>query len=86
MCGLSTAKINNNGGVNINKYLAYLALCNSATDPWDDFDINKTIVVADMETKVNCVVDFIDEKNYEIKRKNDGGSDHAYGRLRNDSP
>ncbi|MGZ7444939.1 RNA dependent RNA polymerase [Paenibacillus sp. TH7-28] len=69
MCGLSTANINKNGGVNINKYLAYLALCNSATDPWDEFDINKTIVVDDMETKVKCVVDFIDDKNYKIERK-----------------
>ena len=32
-------KINEQGGVNINKYLAYLALCNSATTLWKDFDI-----------------------------------------------
>ena len=35
MCGLTVEKINECGGININKYLAYLALCNSATDPWD---------------------------------------------------
>ena len=31
-CGLSIEDINRHGGININKYLAYLALCNSATD------------------------------------------------------
>lgn len=57
------------GGVNINKYLAYLALCNSATEHWTDFNINKAIVVDDMETPVRSVVDFIDDKTYEITRK-----------------
>ena len=32
------------------------------------FDITKTIVVDDFETMVNGVVDFIDDKTYEIKR------------------
>ncbi len=68
-CGLSVDDINKQGGVNINKYLAYLALCNSATDPWTDLDIDKVIVVDDMETTVRSVVDFIDEKTYEITRK-----------------
>ena len=69
MCGLTIEYINNNGGMNINKFLSYLALCNSATDIWDDFDISKSIVVEDMETMVNGVVDFIDDKTYEITRK-----------------
>jgi hypothetical protein len=69
MCGLTKEVINNYGGVNINKYLAYLALCNSATDPWVDFDITKSIVVDDMETEVTGMVDFIDDKTYEITRK-----------------
>ncbi|WP_425455769.1 hypothetical protein [Brevibacillus gelatini] len=68
-CGLSIESINTQGGVNINKYLAYLALCNSATDEWKDFDINRVIVVDDMETAVRSVVDFIDDKTYEITRK-----------------
>lgn len=68
-CGLSVEDINKQGGVNINKYLAYLALSNSATDEWKDFDINKTIVVDDLETIIRTVVDFIDEKTYEITRK-----------------
>ena len=69
MCGLTIDQINSLGGVNINKYLAYLALCNSATDVWDDFNINKSIVVEDMETTVRGLVDFIDDKTYEIIRQ-----------------
>ncbi|MFI2856817.1 hypothetical protein ACH6EH_06725 [Paenibacillus sp. JSM ZJ436] len=69
MCGLSLEKINELGGVNINKYLAYLALCNSATEQWEDFDISKAIVVDDMETLVHSTVDFIDDKTYEITRQ-----------------
>ena len=69
MCGLSIDSINAQGGVNINKFLAYLALCNSATDLWVDFDITKSIVVDDMETLVSGTVDFIDDVTYEITRK-----------------
>jgi len=69
MCGLTIKDINDYGGVNINKYLAYLALCNSATDVWEDFDISKVIVVDDMELVVRGIVDFIDDKTYDIIRK-----------------
>lgn len=69
MCGLTKDKINKKGGMNINKYLAYLALCNTASDEWKDFDIHKSIVVDDMETTVRCLVDHIDDKTYEITRK-----------------
>lgn len=69
MCGLSVQKINELGGININKYLAYLALCNSATDLWEDFDIRKTIVVDDMATMVSGTVDFIDHKTYSVDRR-----------------
>ena len=69
MCGLTVDSINEHGGININKYLAYLALCNSATDPWDEFDITKSIVVDDMETMVHGVVDFIDHRTYTAERK-----------------
>ncbi|WP_246627893.1 RNA dependent RNA polymerase [Paenibacillus oenotherae] len=69
MCGLSIGRINAQGGININKYLAYLALCNSATDEWDGFDIDRAIVVDDMRTEVASVVDFIDENTYEITRQ-----------------
>lgn len=68
-CGLSVEEMNAKGGMNINKYLAYLALCNSATTPWDDFDITKAIVVDDFETNVHGLVDFIDEKDFSITRR-----------------
>lgn len=69
MCGLSTSQINDQGGININKFLAYLALCTTATEPWSDFDIDKTIVVDDMETLVTGEFEYIDEKSYQITRK-----------------
>lgn len=69
MCGLTVDSINAKGGININKYLAYLALCNSATDPWEGFDIRKSIVVDDMETMVSGTVDFIDHRSYQTERK-----------------
>lgn len=71
MCGLTKDHINGLGGMNINKFLAYLALANSATDLWEDvfgreFDIDKTIVVDDFETMVKCKVDNINYVTYEI--------------------
>lgn len=69
MCGLTVDHINEKGGVNINKYLAYLALSNSATDPWLEFDIDQCIVVDDFETNVSGVVDYIDNVTYEIRRQ-----------------
>lgn len=68
-CGLSLEDINRCGGVNVNKYLAYLALSNSATDVWEGFDIDNAIVVDDFETLVNGEVDFVDEKDYTVTRK-----------------
>lgn len=69
MCGLTIDKINSKGGNNVNKHLAYMALSNSATDQWDDFDIDKTIVIDDFETYVDGTFDFIDENDYSITRK-----------------
>lgn len=69
MCGLTIERVNESGGVNINKYLAYLALCNSATEEWKEFNIDKAIVVSDMETSVHSEVDFINDRTYEIKRQ-----------------
>ena len=69
VCGLSRQMINEGGGINANKYLAYLALSNSATEPWTDFDIRKCIVVPDFETSVRCSVDFIHDDTYKIERK-----------------
>lgn len=69
MCGLTVQEINERGGINPNKYLAYLALCNSATDVWEDFDIDKSIVVEDFEDDVFTEVDYIDENDYSISRQ-----------------
>lgn len=72
MCGLSIESINRQGGMNVNKLLAYLALSNSATEEWKGFDIHKCIVVEDMETNVNGVVDYIDNRTFNIERKRMG--------------
>ena len=47
-----------------------MALTNSATDEWEDFDIDKTIVIKDYETNVSGVYDLVDDIDYSIKRIN----------------
>lgn len=69
MCGLTIDRINELGGINVNKFLAYLALSNSATDLWKDFDIDKCIVVKDFETNVTGEVDYISDVTYKIIRQ-----------------
>jgi hypothetical protein len=69
MCGLTIEDINDQGGVNINKYQAYLALSNSATDEWKNFNIERSIVVNDLETTVHSLVDYIDRETYKITRQ-----------------
>lgn len=69
MCGLSEEKINEAGGMNPNKFCAYLALMNSATDVWENFDIDKSIVVEDFETMVAGYIDHVDAIDYSITRK-----------------
>ena len=69
MCGLNFDIINEHGGINPNKFMAYLALNNSATDVWTEFDIDKSIVVDDFETEVIGLVDYIDDVTYDINRK-----------------
>lgn len=68
MCGLTIDKINEKGGNNPNKHLAYMALTNSATDLWEEFDIDKTIVIDDFETDVFGTYDFINDEDYSITR------------------
>jgi RNA dependent RNA polymerase len=65
-CGLSIDEINQKGGCNVNKLLAYKALTASASTQWYGFDIDKTIVVPDLETNVNAKFDFINRDTYEI--------------------
>lgn len=71
MCGLTIDSINEKGGNNPNKHLAYMALTNSATDVWDEFDIDKTIVIDDFETDVYGTYDLVDDVDYSIKRISD---------------
>lgn len=68
MCGLTIDDINAKGGNNPNKHLAYLALANSATDVWDEFDIDKSIVIDDFETDVLGTYDLVDDDTYSIER------------------
>lgn len=71
MCGLTIDDINKKGGNNPNKHLAYMALANSATDVWEDFNIDKTIVIDDFETDVFGTYDLVDDEDYSIKRVSD---------------
>jgi len=68
-CGLTPEKINELGGINTNKYLVYLALSNSATDVWEEFDIDRSIVVDDLEFPLTGEVDFINNETFEITRE-----------------
>lgn len=68
MCGLTIEDINAKGGNNPNKHLAYLALANSATDVWEEFDIDKTIVIDDFETDVYGEYDLVDDADYSVTR------------------
>lgn len=68
-CGLTIDEVNQKGGMNLNKYNAYLALCNSATEEWTDFDIDRCIVVDDFETNVVTEVDYVDDRDYSITRQ-----------------
>lgn len=68
MCGLTLDDINAKGGNNPNKHLAYLALANSATDVWEEFDIDKSIVIDDFETEVLGTYDLIDDEDYSVNR------------------
>lgn len=68
MCGLTLDEINRRGGNNPNKHLAYMALTNSATDPWDNFDISKVIVIEDFETDVFGTYDLVSDDDFSITR------------------
>lgn len=48
-CGLSREEINKHGGMNTNKYLAYTSLCQTNSEIWKDFNIDRAIVVDDIE-------------------------------------
>lgn len=67
-CGLSKESINNQGGMNTNKYLAYTSLCQTNSEIWTDFNIDRAIVVEDIEYKIpNQKVRFIYTESPEDK-------------------
>lgn len=51
-CGLSREQINELGGMNTNKYLAYTSLSQTNSSIWEDFEIDKAIVVPDIEFEI----------------------------------
>lgn len=67
-CELPKEEINKKGGVNTNKYQAYLALISSASIKWERFNIDRVVVVDDMCTDVYAEVDDINIETYEITR------------------
>lgn len=82
MCGLTIEEINKKDGMNVNKYMAYTNLINSATEIWENFDIDKSIVVDDFETDVIGDVDYITCEEEEI----DGVLYPPYSILRRKMP
>ena len=66
MCGMTWEKLNEHGGINIGKYLAYTALPSSSTDEWD-FDLDRMIVIKDFEAPVTGLMDYITQE-YKIER------------------
>ncbi|MBN1076070.1 hypothetical protein DVV91_17255 [Clostridium botulinum] len=59
MCGLSIDRINSMGGMNSNKFNAYLSLNNSASSVIENFDIDRCIVVDDFTEIITDEVDYI---------------------------
>jgi hypothetical protein len=51
--------INEKGGMNVNKLMAYTALSCSATDEWADMDIDRCIVIKDFEAPVTGMMKYI---------------------------
>ena len=51
-CGLTPEIINEQGGMNTNKYLAYTSLCQTNTEIWKNFNIDRAIVVDDIEYNI----------------------------------
>lgn len=51
-CGLSREDINKLGGMNTNKYLAYTSLCQTNSEIWEGFNIDRAIVVPDIEYNI----------------------------------
>lgn len=69
-CGLTKEEINKQGGMNTNKYLAYTSLCQSNSEIWKEFNIDRAIVVDDIEFEIpNQTVRNIYTESPEDKKK-----------------
>lgn len=69
-CGLTVNDINVLGGMNTNKYLAYTSLCQTNSEVWKGFNIDKAIVVDDIEYTIdNQIVRYIYTESPEDKTK-----------------
>ena len=66
-CGMNWDLINERGSLNINKYMAYIALGSSATEEWIDFDIDRVIVIPEFEAPVTDRMMYIKpDYSYEV--------------------
>lgn len=66
-CGMDWDLINERGSLNPNKYMAYLALSASATEEWEDFDIDRAIVINEFEAPVTDRMMYIKpDYSYEV--------------------
>ena len=66
-CGMNWDLINERGGINPNKFMAYLSLASSATEEWVDFDIDRCIVIPEFEAPVTDRMMYIKpDYSYEI--------------------
>lgn len=52
-CGLTRKEINRLGGMNTNKFLAYTSLCQTNSEIWKDFNIDRAVVVDDIEFELS---------------------------------
>ncbi len=78
-CGMTEEIINAKGGINQNKFLAYSSLPSSATDVWEDFDIDRAIVIDDFEADVTTRMMYISNDYEHIKGVNTTKIKHTDG-------
>ena len=69
-CGLTEGIIKSKGGMNTNKYMAYTSLCQTNSEIWTNFNIDRAIVVDDIEFELkNQKVRYIYTESKEDKKK-----------------
>ena len=70
MCGLNLDIINQNGGCNTGKYLAYTSLVFSkSVEPSIDIDIDEVLILPEFETNVLEKVNYLDMESLTIEEK-----------------